>query len=76
MPPAPEQFDASIDWLQAKVDDGTFDCVFGFVEGGGFGVTNADSHSEVLDLMAITPCLGWSPGRCARSWSSGRASTR
>ena len=58
MPPAPEQFDASIDWLQAKVDDGTFDCVFGFVEGGGFGVTNADSHIEVLDLMADYPLFG------------------
>jgi hypothetical protein len=58
MPPTPEQFDAAMDWLQAKSDDGTFDCIFGFVEGGGFGVTNAASHREVLDLMADYPLFG------------------
>ena len=35
MPPTPEQFDAAIEWLEEKLDDDTFDCVFGFVEGGG-----------------------------------------
>ena len=58
MPPAPEQFDAAIDWLQGKLDDGTFDCVYGFMEGGGFSVTNADSHREALDLMADYPLFG------------------
>lgn len=29
MPPTPEQFDAAIEWLEGKVDDGTFDCVYG-----------------------------------------------
>ena len=58
MPPAPEQFDAAIDWLQEKLDDGTFDCVYGFMEGGGFSVTNADSHREALDLMADYPLFG------------------
>ena len=52
MPPSPEQFDAAIEWLDAKVQDGTFDCIFGFMEGGGFSVLNADSHREVLDVMA------------------------
>ena len=33
MPPTPEQFDEAIAWLERKVDDGTFDCVFGFLEG-------------------------------------------
>ena len=58
MPPAPEQFDAAIDWLQEKLDDGTFDCIYGFMEGGGFSVTNADSHREALDLMADYPLFG------------------
>ena len=58
MPPTPEQLDAALDWLQGKVDDGTFDCVFGFLEGGGFSVANLDSHGEVLDLMAEYPLFG------------------
>ena len=58
MPPAPQQFDAAIDWLQGKLDDGTFDCIYGFMEGGGFSITNADSHREALDLMADYPLFG------------------
>ena len=58
MPPTPEQFDAAIAWLERKTDDGTFDCVFGFLEGGGFGVANVGSHREVLDLMAGYPLFG------------------
>ena len=58
LPPSPEQFDAAIAWLEAKVQDGTFDCIFGFMEGGGFSVLNADSHREVLDVMAEYPLFG------------------
>lgn len=58
LPPSPEQFDAAISWLEAKIEDGTFDCLYGFLEGGGFSVTNADSHAAVLDLMAGYPLFG------------------
>jgi hypothetical protein len=58
MPPTPEQFDAAIDWLERKLGDGTLECAFGFLEGGGFGVGNANSHREVLDLMASYPLFG------------------
>jgi hypothetical protein len=58
MPPAPEQFDAAMTWLEGKVNDGTFDCIFGFMEGGGFCVINADSHHDVLDLMLEYPLFG------------------
>lgn len=60
MPPTPEQFDQAIAWLEEKVDDGTFDCIFGFLEGGGFSVANVDSHREVLELMADFPLFGLS----------------
>jgi hypothetical protein len=59
MPPSPDQFDAAMAWLEEKADDGTFDCIFGFLEGGGFSVTNAASHREVLDLMADYPLFGF-----------------
>jgi hypothetical protein len=58
MPPTPEQFDAALSWLESKDNDGTFDCIFGFIEGGGFSVANADSHADVLDLMADYPLFG------------------
>ena len=58
MPPTPEQFDAALGWLEGKVNDGTFDCLFGYIEGGGFSVVNADSHADVLDLMADYPLFG------------------
>jgi len=58
MPPTPEHFDASVAWLEGKVDDGTFDCVYGFLEGGGFSIANATSHREVLDVMAEYPLFG------------------
>ena len=58
MPPTPEQFDEAMSWLEGKREDGTFDCVFGFLEGGGFSITNADSHRGALDLMADYPLFG------------------
>jgi hypothetical protein len=58
MPPSPELFDASISWLDARLADGTFDCIFGFMEGGGFSIINASTHHEVLDLMTDYPLFG------------------
>ncbi len=58
MPPTPEHFDAAMSWLEGKLDDGTFDCIFGFLEGGGFSIVNAGSHREVLELMAAYPLFG------------------
>jgi hypothetical protein len=58
MPPTPEMFDAALAWLDGKLSDGTFDCIYGFMEGGGFSITNVDSHRELLDLMADYPLFG------------------
>lgn len=58
LPPSPDQFDAATAWLQGKLDDGSFDCLYGFLEGGGFGVTNADSHIDALTQMTEYPLYG------------------
>lgn len=60
MPPPPEVFDAAFDWIQGKIDDGTFDCVYGFLSGGGFSVANVGSHAEALELMTDYPLYGFS----------------
>lgn len=58
MPPPPERFDAAMDWIEAKIEDGTFDCVYGFMEGGGFSVANVGSHADAFELMADYPLYG------------------
>lgn len=58
MPPPPELFDAAMDWIEGKIDDGTFDCVYGFMEGGGFSVANVESHADAFRLMTEYPMYG------------------
>ena len=58
IPPSPEQFDAAMDWLRTRLDNGTFDCLYGFLEGGGFSISNASSHSEALSMMTEYPLFG------------------
>jgi hypothetical protein len=58
LPPSPEQFDAALEWLQAELDDGTLDCLYGFLEGGGVAIANADSHAQALQQMTEYPLYG------------------
>ena len=58
MPPSPELFDASLEWLDGKLSDGTFDSIYGYLEGGGFAIANVGSHREALDVMADYPLFG------------------
>jgi muconolactone delta-isomerase len=46
---------AQRDWLNEKVNDGTLDCAYGFVGGGGCGIANADSHEEMHALIVGSP---------------------
>jgi hypothetical protein len=47
------------DWLQEKLDDGTFDVSYGFAQ-GGVGIVNADSRAtrSVMELLGrrLTAC--------------------
>jgi hypothetical protein len=58
LPPSPEQFDTALEWIEARIDDGTFDCVYGYLEGGGVAVTNAADHAAALELMTQYPLYG------------------
>jgi hypothetical protein len=58
LPPSPEQFDAALEWLQGELDNGTLDCLYGFLEGGGVAIANADSHAQALQQMTEYPLYG------------------
>jgi hypothetical protein len=55
MPPPSDVVRASQEWVNEKLDDGTFECVYSFLEGGGFSVGIADSLEEQMDLMQDYP---------------------
>jgi hypothetical protein len=57
MPPGAiaEMLSAQRDWLMEKLDDGTIDCAYGFIGGGGMGILNADSFEEANTIIVSSP---------------------
>ncbi len=50
---------AQRDWLQEKVDDGTFDSAYPFAQGGGgIGIVNAGSGEELNEILTSSPLFG------------------
>jgi hypothetical protein len=47
------------DWLQEKLDDGTFDVSYSFAQGaGGVGIVNADSGEQLSEIITSSPMFG------------------
>ena len=64
MPPqqAAGLLQATKEWINARLADGTMDCHYVFPEGGGFVISNADSHETVLDALLeypLYPFMTW-----------------
>jgi hypothetical protein len=38
-----------------KLKDGTYDCIFNFIGGGGIGIANVDSVEAAYDLLSDYP---------------------
>lgn len=55
MPPPIDQVRQARDWLQARLDDGTFDACYAFPGGGGFSISSADSADELMDMLLEYP---------------------
>jgi hypothetical protein len=55
MPPPLEAVRAAQDWLQAKIDDGTFECVYAYPQGGGCSIGENDSHEQLMDMLMDYP---------------------
>jgi hypothetical protein len=48
--------EATKEYFKAHLEDGTFDCVYIFLEArGGFAVMNADSHEQAQDIVVVHP---------------------
>ena len=53
---------AGLEWLNAKLADGTLDSAFNIIGGGGIGVGNAETHEELLGMLLeypLYPFFSW-----------------
>ena len=55
MPPPLEAVRAAQEWLQARLDEGTFECVYAFPHGGGCSIGENDSHEQLMDQLMDYP---------------------
>lgn len=46
---------AAKEWVNAKLADGTMDCVYAFPAAGGIAIGNADSHEDVMKQIVESP---------------------
>ncbi|HIB83778.1 MAG TPA: hypothetical protein EYO59_04020 [Chromatiaceae bacterium] len=52
----PKLFAAVQAWNQLGLDEGRFDCVYGFSAGrGGVSIVNADSHEDLMRILRSSP---------------------
>jgi muconolactone delta-isomerase len=52
----PAVFTAANAWNKTRLEDGSFDCVYGFADGrGGVSIVNAATHEDLLRLIRSSP---------------------
>ena len=62
IPQSADLFRQTKDWLEARLADGTMDCLYNLPAGGGVGIINADSHealTEILGAYPLQPLVGY-----------------
>ncbi|GAA2576755.1 hypothetical protein GCM10010399_03040 [Dactylosporangium fulvum] len=47
--------DVAVDWISARLADGTFDCLYSMAGGGRMIVANADSEETLLAMLRAAP---------------------
>jgi muconolactone delta-isomerase len=47
--------EAHNEYLRASLADGSIDCIYAFVGGGGFSISNADSPEQMQERLAQSP---------------------
>jgi muconolactone delta-isomerase len=51
----PSVLSAQREWIHERVSEGTIDTIFGFVNGGGVAIVNADDGDELNMLLMSSP---------------------
>jgi hypothetical protein len=54
-PPPVELVRSAQEWIDGRLSDGTIECCYAFIGGGGFSVTKADSHEQLMDELLDYP---------------------
>jgi hypothetical protein len=52
-------FQQTIEWIEDRLADRTFDCVYNLPAGGGVAIVNADSHETLDDILSAYPLQPW-----------------
>jgi hypothetical protein len=55
MPPPADLVRSAKEWIQTRLDDGTFECVYAYPEGGGCSIGEYDSHEQLMELLMDYP---------------------
>jgi hypothetical protein len=55
MPPPVELVRQAQDWIQERLDDGTFQAVYAFPQGGGMSIGENESHEELMEELMAYP---------------------
>ena len=55
MPPPTEAVRAGQEWLQAKLDDGSFECVYAYPQGGGCSIGENESAEQLMEELMEYP---------------------
>ena len=48
-------YQAAIEWVQDRIDDGRIECHYAFPGGGGFAIVNHDTHELLSDEIMNYP---------------------
>ena len=55
LPPPPDLVRQAQVWLQSKLDDGSFEAVYAYPEGGGCSIGENDSHEDLMEQLLDYP---------------------
>lgn len=55
MPPPVEVIHQAREWIQARIADGTFECVYAFPEGGGLSIGEQGDADQLMEQLMEYP---------------------
>ena len=59
VPPPVDMIRSGQEWIEGRLADGRIECSYAYAGGGGFSITQADSHEELMDELLDYPLSGF-----------------